>query len=139
MVLEVVAAVFCRDDRVLCLRRSASRSQAGLWEFPGGKVEANESLAEALVREIKEELRVVIEVGDYLGENLHPSEIKNHKETGQQIRLHAFLVDDWSGAIELIDHDQMLWCTATQMQTLNWSAADVPFVDLLYSGRHLAR
>ena len=62
MVLEVVAAVFCRDDRVLCLRRSASRSQAGLWEFPGGKVEVNESLAEALVREIKEELCVVIEV-----------------------------------------------------------------------------
>ena len=139
MVLEVVAAVFCRDDRVLCLRRSASRSQAGLWEFPGGKVEVNETLTEALVREIKEELCVVIEVGDYLGENLHPSEIKTREEPGQQIRLHAFLVDDWSGDIELIDHDQMLWCTATQMQTLNWSAADVPFVDLLCTGMHPAR
>jgi len=69
MELTVVAAVFCRDDKVLCLRRAAGRSMAGLWEFPGGKVERGESLPEALVREINEELQVDITVGTYLGEN----------------------------------------------------------------------
>ena len=131
MVIEVVAAVFLRDDRVLCLRRSAGRSMAGQWEFPGGKVEVNETLSEALVREIKEELCVEIEAGEYLGENLHPPEVKNKMAAGQQIRLHGFEVERWSGHIVLVDHDKMLWCSTTQMRALNWSPADIPFVNLL--------
>jgi len=102
---------------------------AGLWEFAGGKVEANESLTEALIREIKEELKVDIEVGEYLGENIHPKDVS--LSAGFQIKLHAFLVNSWTGQIELLDHDQMLWGTAEQMRLLNWSQADIPFVDLL--------
>jgi len=138
MEIEVVAAVFCSDDRVLCLRRSGNRSMAGLWEFPGGKVEAGESLSAALVREIKEELGVDIEVGNYLGENLYPpmnsSDDNKHEQSDQRIRLHAFTVTVWSGCIRLVDHDRLLWSAAKQLHVLNWSPADVPFVDLLCNG-----
>ena len=161
MELTVVAAVFCSDDKVLCLRRAAGRSMAGLWEFPGGKVERGEALPEALVREIKEELQVDITVGSYLGENRYtPDQTGNPPANTSaiastsvsatvspdvsandssadatlppvNIMLHAFQVDHWSGQFNLSDHDQMLWSTAGQMRSLHWSPADVPFVDLL--------
>lgn len=141
MELTVVAAVFRSGGKVLCLRRAGGRSMAGMWEFPGGKVEPGESLPEALVREIKEELQVDITVGAYLGENRHtPNQTTGtsaHADTVDSvvpppgITLHAFQVEHWSGRIELSDHDQMLWGTAGQMRTLHWSPADVPFVELL--------
>ena len=58
--IDVVGAVIVRDGRILCARRGAGGAQAGLWEFPGGKVEVGESPARALVREIREELGCTI-------------------------------------------------------------------------------
>ena len=134
MEIEVVAAVLHSDDRVLCMRRSGDQAMAGLWEFPGGKVEAGESLSVALVREIKEELHIDIEVGDYLGVNLYSQSSDNQQsQNNTLIRLHAFIVTTWSGCIQLVDHDRLLWSSADQLPVLNWSPADVPFVDLLCS------
>lgn len=132
MELTVVAAVFCSGNEVLCLRRAAGRSMAGLWEFPGGKVEPGETLTQALVREIREELQVDIEVGNYLGENLHaPEPVAGNTAPPMRIRLHAFQIDSWTGQFELTDHDKMLWGASQQIRSLQWSPADVPFVELL--------
>lgn len=134
--IEVVAAVFRKDNTVLCLRR-ASGAHAGEWEFPGGKVEAGESLRDALIREINEELSVNIVTGEYLGENLHVTTPGVTEETLSRpvtaIRLHAFMVDEWSGQMVLSDHDRHQWSGATELHDLNWSAADIPFVNMLQS------
>ena len=68
---DVVAAVIRKGDKVLIDKRRADGLLGGLWEFPGGKVEAGEALPAALVREIKEELGVGFEVGEQVGKYKH--------------------------------------------------------------------
>ena len=60
-VMNVVAGIMIRQDRFLAARRSPSMSEPGFWEFPGGKVEAGETLDEALARELEEELSIAID------------------------------------------------------------------------------
>ena len=69
--IRVVAAVVRRDGRVLVTRRHPSAERGGLWEFPGGKLEAGESESEALVREIREELGCAVTVGRLLCRHRH--------------------------------------------------------------------
>lgn len=59
--IDVVAGIIVRDDRFLAARRSLSMSESGFWEFPGGKVEAEETLGQALARELEEELSIAID------------------------------------------------------------------------------
>ena len=69
--LEVVAALIARDDKYLICRRAAHKSNGGLWEFPGGKIEAGESPEQALFRECAEELAVQLQVGRLLLQTQH--------------------------------------------------------------------
>jgi mutator protein MutT len=94
---------------------------AGHWEFPGGKLENGESLRECLIREIREELGVVVVPGDYVG----VSEFQTAKNT---IALHGFIVRQWSGELTLTEHDALQWLTADALLSLSWSPADVPLV-----------
>lgn len=123
--LEVVAAVFYRDGKVLVCRRKPGLSNAGLWEFPGGKRDSGESREAALVREILEEFNVTIRaehLEDHaLGVNTH------HTETAL-IELHCFVVNWWHGEFTPTDHDKLQWCTADELQKIALSEADVPFV-----------
>lgn len=127
--ISVVAIALQRnsDKRYLLARRGPGHSGAGQWEFPGGKVEENESQEEALVREIDEELGLVIKQNKlrYLTENLHVYPDKT-------IRLYL-----WGYQIEhdvdfkLVDHDQVRWLHPKEMHTVTVSAGDIPFVDFL--------
>ena len=69
--IEVVAGIIYKNNKFLIAQRNLKKDQGGLWEFPGGKVEKNESYENALIREIKEELNADIEVDEYVGENVH--------------------------------------------------------------------
>ena len=69
--IEVVAGVIYKNNKFLIAQRNLKKAQGGLWEFPGGKVEKNESYESALIREIKEELNADIEVNEYIGESIH--------------------------------------------------------------------
>lgn len=82
-VVEVVAAVLVREGRVLVAKRPAAKRNGGLWEFPGGKVEPGETHAEALTREIEEELGLFVEVGSHLMS-------VEHTYPFGRIRLHAY-------------------------------------------------
>ena len=64
--IEVVAGIIYKDNKFLIAQRNLNKAQGGLWEFPGGKVEKNESYERALKREIKEELNADIEVIEYI-------------------------------------------------------------------------
>jgi len=123
--LNVVAAVFRQDDKVLACRRTRGRVSAGLWEFPGGKVEVGEIPREALSREIREELAVEVVVGDLLNQSL--------TAVGElSINLACFEVSSFSRPPEKsTDHDELRWVTAIEAQALPWAQPDLPMVGRL--------
>ena len=118
----VVGAAIVRDDAVLCARRSAPPRLAGKWEFPGGKVEAGETDAEAVVRECREELGVEVTVGAKVGEDARIDD---------RLTLRVYLARLEPGQPEpspLEDHDRLAWVPRGELLDLDWLAPDVPIV-----------
>ena len=118
----VVGAALVRDGRVLASRRTEPPRLAGLWEFPGGKVEPGEDDAQALRRELAEELRVTVEVGARLGEDLPIG------ETGV---LRVYLCRLLEGEPALVDHDAHRWLAADELDDVPWIPVDLPLVEQL--------
>ena len=100
--LQVTAAVIQEHNRVLLAKRPPDGLLGGMWEFPGGKQELNESLQETLIREIQEELNVDIQVGEVLG-------IFHHAYTHYKVTLHAFYCSLISQDIQLHFHTKCAW------------------------------
>ncbi len=98
----VTAAVIRRGGKVLIARRPSQGLLGGLWEFPGGKLEAGESLAEGLQREISEELHVLVRVGEPFG-------VFKHAYTHFKITLHAFLCTLDGGEPEAVEASEIKW------------------------------
>ena len=123
--LEVVCAVIEDPQRGwLACRRPPGGHLAGLWEFPGGKVETGEDRASALKREIREELGVDIEV---LGD-MDPVEWE-YPEV--HIRLWPFRCRLQHGEPVAHEHDALRWCPPNDLRLLEWAPADQPIVDAL--------
>ena len=118
----MVGAALLRDGHVLASRRTEPPRLAGLWEFPGGKVEDGESDDDALVRELREELRVEVEVGDRLGDDL---------PLGATGVLRVYLCRLVSGEPALVDHDEHRWLGAQDLLDVPWIPADLPLVEQL--------
>ncbi len=128
--IHVSCAVLIQSKKVLAVRRGAAMKMPGKWEFPGGKVELDETAEAALIREIQEELNL----GIAIEKPLSPVE---YDYGTFPIRLIPFLVQVVSGELQLIEHDAFLWCNQSQMQQLDWAEADIPimleviFLDLI--------
>ena len=120
--VKVVAAVFKRENTFLACRRKAGLSNGLQWEFPGGKQKPDEASVDALIREIDEELGVLISVGESLGTHVH-------LYADKAIELQCFLVRDWTGEFSPIDHDKIEWFKLEDLASIELSAADVPFVE----------
>ena len=118
----VVGAALVRDGRVLASRRTEPPRLAGLWEFPGGKVEPGESDHEALLRELREELRVEAEVGERIGGDL---------PIGDTAVLRVYLCRLVSGEPALVDHDEHRWLSADELLDVAWIPIDLPLVEQL--------
>ena len=118
--LVVVGAALLRDDppRVLASRRTEPPALAGLWEFPGGKVEPGEDEVSALVRELDEELGVRAVVGERLGGDL---------PLGERAVLRVYLARS-AEEPQLRDHDAHRWLTAAELHDVPWIPADLPLV-----------
>ena len=125
-VIQVVAAAIFQDDRVLCVQRAEhDREYVSLkWEFPGGKVEVGESREEALVREIREELAVDIEVSEFLM-------TVEHTYPDFHLTMHVFKCALQSGEIVLNEHMDAKWLSLEELDQLDWAAADLPVVKSL--------
>jgi mutator protein MutT len=119
--IDVSAGIIVKGNKVLAARRRAGLHLAGFWEFPGGKVESNESPENCLVRELKEEFGIETKITDYIGDNYHAYGEKN-------IHLIAYRVELLSGEIQLIDHDQIKWLTISELDSVTWAEADIPLV-----------
>ena len=118
----MVGAALVRDGRVLASRRTEPERLAGLWEFPGGKVEAGESDVEALVRELREELQVEAEVGERLGGDLL---------IGETAVLRVYVCRLLEGEPALVDHDEHRWLAADELLDVPWIPVDLPLVHAL--------
>jgi A/G-specific adenine glycosylase len=108
--LQVTAAVIEKNGKMLLAKRPAGGLLGGLWEFPGGKQEGNETLPETLIREIDEELAAVIQVGEYLGRY-------DHAYTHYKITLHAYQCTLVSDQMEMLYHTDLAWVTTTDMDS----------------------
>jgi 8-oxo-dGTP diphosphatase len=117
----VVGGALLRDDppRVLASRRTEPARLAGLWEFPGGKVEPGESDTAALERELREELSVEVSVGARLGDDL---------PIGDTGVLRVYLCRITAGEPALVDHDEHRWLTADELDDVRWIPVDLPLV-----------
>lgn len=123
--VRVVAAVFQRDSMVLACHRLPDLSAGGRWEFPGGKINGEEPPRQALRREILEELAVSIMVGPLL-------DTTTTIVDGRPIELSCFLVEEFDPVpSHSTDHDQLLWCRAADLPSMDFTEPDLPAVRLL--------
>jgi 8-oxo-dGTP diphosphatase len=122
----VAAALLDGEGRILLQRRSPGRAMAGLWEFPGGKVEPGERPEAALVRELAEELG--IEVDD---KALTPAAFASADNGGRHMLLLLYLCRDWSGEPRALDAAALAWVRPADMAALPMPPADEPLIPLL--------
>ena len=120
--IRVAAAVICRNGKYLICHRPAHKRHGGLWEFPGGKLEADESLLDALRRELDEELAVEVErVGQVLYTQQDPGS--------------AFVIEFVETVIKgepvALEHADILWGTLDQLSTMPLAPSDRVFATTL--------
>lgn len=124
--MKTVTAAILRDDRgrILIARRAPGQSNAGMWEFPGGKLEPAETPEAGLARELHEEFGVETAVGAFYAESIY-------RYAHGCIRLIAYDARITRGEPRPVVHDQLAWVSAAQMHDYTFSPADIPFVDKL--------
>lgn len=122
--IEVVGAVIVRDGLVLCAQRGLSGALGGMWEFPGGKIEPGESPRDALVRELREELKCEVRVGTEVATTTHEYDFAT-------ITLTTFLCELIAGDPVLTEHEDVVWLAPQDLSTLHWAPADIPAVGLV--------
>ena len=122
--IEVVAGVIYKDNKFLIAQRNMKKSQGGLWEFPGGKVESNETKRDALKREIKEEFNTDIEVTEYIGEIIH-----HYPE--KEVKIYFYKAKLIGDNIELLEHEAYEWITKEDKVSYKFAGADEKIFDLL--------
>jgi 8-oxo-dGTP diphosphatase len=109
-------------DQVLVTQRSINMPLPLKWEFPGGKIEAYETAEACLIREIKEELNIEIQITGSLLPN-------DHQYTDKLIRLIPFICRQKDGEIVLKEHADYKWLDAKDLLDLDWAEADVGVVE----------
>ena len=129
MAAVTVAVGILIDDAgcVLVTRRAPDAHQGGLWEFPGGKVEAGETLQEALARELREELGVLVEATEALM-------VLEHDYGDKQVRLDVHRVTRWLGQPRGLEGQPLAWQQPEQLRDWAFPAANRPILERLLSG-----
>jgi 8-oxo-dGTP diphosphatase len=125
----IVGAAIIAHGKVLGCARARPPELAGLWEFPGGKVERGETEVDALVRECVEEIGVRVEVGERLGGDIR----LGHRRTVLKIFL-ARLADDETRQPRALEHAEVRWLGPADLLAVRWLPADAPIVAILRTG-----
>lgn len=122
--VQVAVGVLLRNDTCLISRRAVNAHQGGLWEFPGGKVEDMESVAQALRRELQEELGVVVERST-------PLVRVEHCYADKKVVLHTHLIEEFSGEPEGCERQPLQWVAVSALGKFNFPKANVAIIEAL--------
>jgi 8-oxo-dGTP diphosphatase len=122
----VAVALVNEEGHVLVQRRPAGKMMAGLWEFPGGKIEPGETPESALVRELREELGITVEPAQLI-----PAVFASEPLAGRHLLLLLYICRAWSGTPRALDAEELLWCRPESLHTLDMPPADRPLIGLL--------
>lgn len=122
----VAAALVDQHGMILVQQRPEGKNLAGLWEFPGGKVEAGESPVEALVRELDEELDITVAADD-----LRPAGFASEPLADRFLILLLYICDKWSGVPKNLESAALSWASVDGLRQLPMPPADMPLVEQL--------
>ena len=131
-VLVVAVSLFDADGRVLLTQRPEGKSMAGLWEFPGGKVEAGELPEAALTREIREELGIEI-----CERCASPLTFVSHQYEDFHLLMLLYVCRKWEGIARGVEGQNLTWKFPREMAALPMPPADVPLVTALMDSIHV--
>ncbi len=121
-IVPVTCAIIELDDKVLVVQRSEQMKMPLKWEFPGGKIEPNETEEECIQREIKEEINIEIEIIDKLNPSIF------HYPT-ISIELIPFIAKHTGGKIKLKEHSEFRLLEKEELSNLDWAEADIPVLN----------
>lgn len=126
IVLVAAAALVDRDNRVLIAQRPEGKSLAGLWEFPGGKVEDGETPEIALRRELAEELAI-----DVCSDCLSPFVFASHSYETFHLLMPLYIIRSWDGIVSPRESQNIKWVKAVRLQDYPMPPADLPLLPWL--------
>lgn len=123
LVLVVACALVDSDGRVLIAQRPQGKAQAGLWEFPGGKVEPGEQPEVALIRELQEELGI-----DVTQACLAPMTFASHAYEDFHLLMPVYVCRRWNGEVEKREHSDIRWVRPNRLREFPMPPADEPLI-----------
>lgn len=121
--IEVVAGIIKDGDKIFATQRGYGEFKDG-WEFPGGKMEPGETPQQALARELKEELAIDVNVGNFLC-------TVDYDYPTFHLTMHCFYCSVIGGELTLLEHEAAKWLKTTELHSVNWLPADVEVVAAL--------
>ncbi|MCP1387363.1 (deoxy)nucleoside triphosphate pyrophosphohydrolase [Corynebacterium sp. TA-R-1] len=122
--IDVVGAVLVRDGLVLAAQRGPGMSMAGMWEFPGGKIEPGETPEASLARELFEELGIQVEVGKHIVTTSHEYDFGI-------VNLSTYYCTLVGGTPTVSEHAEIRWVGPADLGKLEWAPADIEAVELV--------
>lgn len=125
-VLVSAVALIDRDGRVLLAQRPAGKRMAGLWEFPGGKIETGETPEAALIRELGEELGI-----DTAESCLAPLTFASHSYDDFHLLMLVYVCRKWSGTPRPLEGGELAWVRASRLRDYDMPPADIPLIPVL--------
>jgi 8-oxo-dGTP diphosphatase len=126
IVLVAACALVDADGRVLIAQRPAGKTMAGLWEFPGGKIEDRERPEQTLIRELREELGIVVSEAC-----LAPLTFASHSNADFHLLMPLYVCRRWEGTVAAMEGQQLAWVKPNRLRDYDMPPADVPLVSHL--------
>ncbi len=123
LVLVTAVALIDPDGRILLAKRPEGKILAGLWEFPGGKVEASERPEQALIRELKEELGIDVEQSC-----LAPLTFASHAYDDFHLLMPLYVCRRWKGLVQAMEGQELKWAYAKDLKNYPMPPADLPLI-----------
>ena len=126
LTLVVACALVDADNRVLIAQRPAHKAMAGLWEFPGGKVNDGERPEDALIRELAEELGITVREAC-----LAPLTFASHTYSDFHLLMPLYICRRWEGTVTAREHQALAWVRANKLRDYPMPPADLPLIPAL--------